>query len=135
MKLYVSGKYAHWGSIGRCINVCKEIGYETTWDWTLPDARSLSMADAAERDAKGCADCDVHLVILDDANHPYRGTWFEVGISLAAIYSGSKKTIIVCNLTNNGFSDFPFYHHASLIKTFSWKETKKLLKTMLVVRT
>jgi hypothetical protein len=127
MKVYVSGKFSRWKEINAYVEDLKRtVRCELAWDWTLHENRILPMDLAAVNDARGSLDCNLHLVIIDDPDHPYRGTWCEMGISLASVLNGdSNKKIVICNLTNNKFDDFPFYHHPMIAKCFTWENTKQ----------
>ena len=133
MKLYVSGKFDRWQYIGERIAELEALGCTTTYNWTTEEARALSMKCAAMKDIEGAIDSELHVIIIDDPAHHYRGTWCEVGASLACLESTDKcKKIVICNLTTNKFHDFPFCHHPRIKMFFTWKETKSYIVRAIV---
>lgn len=127
-RIYLSGKYAHWPQMSLYMRELEqELRCVVTHDWTIEKSRALNARAAARHDIDGVCSCDVLVVVLDDATHPYRGTFCELGAALAL-----KKPVLMCNLLGDGGdSDLMkcvFVKHDSVFASVtSWEEAKRAL--------
>ncbi len=132
-RIYLSGKYEDWERAASYImELERELGCVMTHNWTTEKARQLGATDAAVCDIDGVRQCDILLVVLEDSQHPYRGTFCELGVAL-----GLQKPVILCNLAGGDDPRLtPMAHifttHPSIIaKTACWADAKQALREWL----
>lgn len=119
MKIFVSGKFADKVKINNIIEDLEKLGYIITFNWTQYD----EIDDTGEKkriagilDADGVKDADMHICILDDPHHTYRGTFTEIGISI-----GLDKPIVIYSPHDNAdYRETPFLYHPNITCYTDW---------------
>ena len=139
--LYVAGKWADREKIGNIIKQLQQHGFIVTHNWTRVETKDLLknltektdtkehdvdedghsgftaeyMAACAKNDIEGVVEADALLVIMDQPDYPYRGTWTEIGAALAL-----KKPVIIVmpnedinQNASNVFFRHELVHHVS----------------------
>jgi nucleoside 2-deoxyribosyltransferase len=105
-----------------------KLGHTITHDWTTFEGEGMEkMKLSAEKDIKAIQECNVLVAFLTDPKYAYRGTYTELGASLAL----NKKTIIVSSCDQQAYyRSNCFYHHPNIIHVESWNEAILLLKAI-----
>lgn len=125
VKIYVAGKWYDKTTIKICIEILKSEGFEITHDWTATEEEDKKTdkdcARFAMMDLKGVMDADAIVVIITDANYPYRGTCVECGAALAC----NKPVFVITLVPNAAFNTNIFMKHP-LVKHLSSFEPQSL---------
>lgn len=90
MKLYVAGKWAHRDKLLIMANNLESLGHTITHKWmevenhldTMDLRKTADRGQLALADTKAVEAADVMVVIIDDADYAYRGTFCEVGVAI-----------------------------------------------------
>lgn len=108
IRIYLDGKYADSSEHDKKMVQLGAMGHEITHNWTkneelfLNDKASISIANI-----NGVKNADILIIIMDDENYAYRGTFVELGVALAC----NKKVFVLCphfeKLENNVFLNHP----------------------------
>ena len=79
VKLYVAGSITNKDNIGKIIEKFENLGYVITHNWTLGCEKGPK---AAELDINGVKRANILVVIMDEKDYSYRGTYCEIGCAL-----------------------------------------------------
>jgi nucleoside 2-deoxyribosyltransferase len=97
-RIYVAGEFARKQRIKEYIEDFQRLGYEITHDWTKNEG-SVSdrtnknfLQQNAANDINGVTAASALVVIMDNNNYEYRGTWTEIGCALG---SGFCKPVFI----------------------------------------
>lgn len=125
MKLFISGKFDDKEFIRSCMTTMKHQGHTITFDWTIyEEGKEDDMSLVAVNDIDGVKNCDCHIIIITDANYPYKGCFCELGCSL-----GLGKKIIMCNPFERAECvNTPFYYHPLIVHVKKFEEIVSLLQ-------
>lgn len=129
VKIYLAGRFANKDKFRELGNKLELKGHEITCKWwdieqTYAPNRSLDESkDVGRNELNGVINADIIIVIVDDANYPYRGTLTEVGIAMGYLVANNKEInkhiYIICNenLTNKncGFLCVPHITLANIM--------------------
>jgi len=127
MKLYIAGKFSEKELIRKYMDEAIKLGHTITHDWTSFENEGDDierMKRSAEKDIQAVRDCDCIIAILTDPKYAYRGSFSEIGGSLAL----NKKVIIVNSDKTAYCTTNVFYHHPIIIHVDSWDEAIEKLK-------
>lgn len=80
MNLYVASKWENRARVREVMNDLQSLGHTITQDWTQVEQES---ADQAAADMFGVLQAE-SLIILAEEDWPFRGTYVELGLGLAA---------------------------------------------------
>jgi hypothetical protein len=129
-KAYVAGKFMDFEKIRVVMTELKNEGIEITHDWTQNEAATENrhydicsgedtkrMGMFGRYDVEGVKSADVLVVIMDQCEYPYRGTWTEVGVAL-----GSDIPIIL-------YCPQPGYQNKNKNNVFFWDAQITHVKT------
>lgn len=88
IKLFVAGAFKHRKTIhDKYVVLLRELGFQITFDWTVDRGRQLPGISynemMARLDTMGVNAADLMVVIMDDTEYNYRGTWVEIGMAIA----------------------------------------------------
>ena len=124
-KIFVSGKYNDKRLIRKKLNKLRSQGHEITYDWTSkPETKNKNdLTKEAVLEVLAIKASDVHVLILDDKNYSYRGTFAELGCSVGL----GKNIMVYHKLGKSSFMNSPFYNHPLVHHFTSWK---KLLRAI-----
>ena len=111
MKVYVAGKFTDKENIQAKMKNIEKLGCVITFDWTRFEDEDLTRA--AEKAIIGVKTCDIVIVIMDDKDYSYRGTFTEVGIAI-----GTNKIIFLYNPNKDASCDTNVFYHAKEITHF-----------------
>jgi len=85
--VFLSGAWIHAEKLSEYAKDLKKMGYIVEHEW-YEEAKSVDvwtvpqLAQSAEETREALVECcDLHVVIMDDPDYAYRGTFFEMGIS------------------------------------------------------
>jgi len=133
MKVYLAGKFADCnGPMGEKRDSIIEQGHEITHDWMTfetPSRNHVYKGVMATRDINGVAAADAVIIVMDDFEYSYRGSFTELGAALAL----SKPVLMVSpgNVEDSaGFKTNVFWHHPSISYTSDWPDALKWLSSM-----
>lgn len=119
VKVFVSGKYAEKPLIKSKMIELENLGYFITHDWTTHPESPISNNEhqlLATFDIEGIRKCDVQIVIISDADYPYRGTFCEMGCAM-----GLNKRIFIFNPLEDALcTNVPFYYHGCVSHFDTW---------------
>lgn len=126
MKIYVGGKYQDASIIRENIYDLIDVGYTVTHDWTSVEQHDRgysALGKYAQYDIEGVSESDIVILIMDDPEYAYRGTFTELGCAL-----GLDKRIIIVNPHENSYCmSNCFYHHPSIIHVKTWSDVFRYL--------
>lgn len=114
MRVYVAGGFVFKPEVQRIQSVLKRSGHVITHDWTTTDddgplASAEVLRLASENDLNGVATANAVVLVLNDADYEYRGTFCELGAALAL----GKKVILLDTVDGLArFRQIPFYWDA-----------------------
>ena len=123
--LYIAGKYYD-SDIPKYIQYIKERGYEITHN--LTEYKGYPSYVTSNLDIEGVKKCDILIVIMDDIEYQYRGTFCELGCAI-----GLNKTIIIVNPYHNNMNSgsctqICFYYHPSIKHVTSLDDALKYIE-------
>ena len=127
IKIFVSGKWSDKKLIKEKMIYLIKLGHKITHDWTIfwTNKRNIEnkedLKEAAVLDINGVKECDIHIIIISDPDYIYRGTFTELGCSLAL----NKKILIYCPYEKAFCMSNPFYFHPNVIHFSDWIELIK----------
>ena len=130
--VYVAGKYADWLTICEHIEKIRAAGFKISYDWTQNamkvDCGGIKdKAGDAKADLDGVLNAEWTVAIMDDPEYEYRGTFCELGASIARdIQRGKKRTILVTRGLIKA-EDCVFYHHPNVLRVCSTGEAIDLM--------
>ena len=81
MRIYVATKWEEATRAQAVMALLRDRGHVITYDWTVQEQESAQQAIA---DCEGVVSADLVILLLENPLLPYRGTWVELGIALAA---------------------------------------------------
>lgn len=85
-KFYLAGKFTHKDTCNEKIQLLEDLGFINTWNWTQVEKHNVdheTMGYYAVKDIDGVVNADFLVVIIDDKDYAYRGTFTEIGAALA----------------------------------------------------
>lgn len=146
MNVYVGGRYHDFVEIRKIQEYLKNLGYTITYDWTQlaekviekrkdpnysdenEDLQSKLVTDAV-LDLKGVNDADWSVFYMDDPDYIYRGTFFELGASIARDLSRNvERTIIISTPGKKSFAKtLCFFHHPNIIHMEKMEDISDIL--------
>jgi hypothetical protein len=134
MNVYVGGRYHDFLEIRKIQEYVKNLGYTITYDWTqlaekvIENRKDPNYSDENEDlqtklvtdavlDLQGVYSADWSIFYMDDPDYIYRGTFFELGASIARDLSRSvKRTIVISTPGKKSFAKtLCFFHHPNII--------------------
>lgn len=92
------------------MNQLEEIGCKITYDWTTDEAFELDVSLNALMGVNGVLAADLVVLLFEDSNYAYRGTFTELGV---AIGSG-KKIYAICSDPKAKCRENVFFHHKNI---------------------
>lgn len=119
VKVFVSGKFAEKSLIKSKMIELGNLGYFITHDWTIYEEIPINNNDRqliATFDIEGIRKCDVQIVIISDPEYPYRGTFCEMGCSMAL----NKRILMFNPLEDASCTKLPFYYHSCISHFDTW---------------
>jgi len=125
MKIFIGGSFNNRVEVRKYMDKAIALGHVITHDWTsvVTQPDSASRARTAKIDQEAVKDADVAIFIMDDPNYPYRGTFTELGMSIAY----GKNIIIVNPLEKIAAMTNVYYHHPSIIHVKTWDDVVREL--------
>ena len=131
MKLYLAGKWADRnGSMGQKRDSLRAAGHEITHDWMtfeVPTRDHVHRGIMAVKDMEGVRAADAVVVVMDDGDYSYRGTFTELGGALMA-----KKPICMVAPEGDdfGFKQNVFWHHPAVSYVHDWESALRWLEVL-----
>lgn len=121
MKLYLAGKFGdRHGPMGEKRDALIELGHDITHDWMTFETPTRNHADKgvmAYKDIGGVKAADAVIIVMDDPEYTYRGSYAELGATLAL----GKPICMVSPLGPDfGFKSNVFWHHPSIAYAEDW---------------
>lgn len=130
IKLYIAGKWDDKEIIREHMNQMESFGYQITHDWTKNESLTRNIDDLsnfAKLDIDGVINADIVLVIMTDKTYTYRGTFTELGASIAT----GKKIVIYCPDKDSYCCTNCFFHHPNIQHFEQWDEVLKFMKSQI----
>lgn len=131
MKLYLAGKWADRnGSMGEKRDSLKAAGHEITHDWMtfeVPTRDHRQLGVMAVKDIEGVQAADAVVIVMDDPDYSYRGSFSELGASLAL---GKPICMVSPPGSGYGFKGNVFWHHPHIMYVETWKSALVWLEKM-----
>ena len=149
MKVYVGGRYHDFLEIRKIQEYVKNLGHEITYDWTqlaenvlekrkdpnysdenmLPEELQKKLVTDAVLDLQGVHDADWSIFYMDDPDYVYRGTFFELGASVARdLYRNVRQTIVISTPGKKSFAKtLCFFHHPNIIHVEKMEDIYEVL--------
>jgi hypothetical protein len=130
--VYVAGKYAEWLTIREHMEKFRTAGFKISYDWTQNAMKvhcggAKDYAGDAKADLDGVMNAEWTVLIMDDPDYEYRGTFCELGASISRdIQRGKKRTIIVTRGLMKA-EDCCFFHHPNVLHVCSTGEAINLM--------
>jgi nucleoside 2-deoxyribosyltransferase len=119
MKIYVAGKWDNKNQILQKMIELEKMGHNITHKWpTVEVVQGERDAEMALHDVNGVKESELLLVLMDDAEYVYRGTFTEIGVALGL----NIKTWIVCPHENAYCKTNIFFHHPNIVHFQSWDD-------------
>ena len=130
--VYVAGKYADWLAIREHQAQIRAAGFSISYDWTQNAMAAhcggvKDQAGDAKADLDGVLNADWTVVIMDDPEYEYRGTFCELGASIARDIQRRKKRTILVTKGLIKAEDCVFYHHPNVLRVCSTGEAIHLM--------
>lgn len=134
MRVFVSGQLDETKEVRRVFALLQAAGHAITHDWTSTDGYLSSPESKldnkeesgrrAQADIQGVLDCDVYIVLSDNAN-PGKGMYVELGAALALWQTGKDVKVFVVGAMNHLTL---FYLHPGVIHEASIEAVIEQLK-------
>ena len=112
LKIYVGGAYGNKKNVQNLIDNLKAKGHTITHDWTRVvkhDTKESKMQEAVN-DINGVKNATLVVIIMDDPNYAYRGTWTEMGAAMAT----DKHILVITNGMDTEKIKNVFIHHPNV---------------------
>lgn len=119
MKFYLAGKYGDRELLKEKIQEIKNLGYTPTWGWMEAETHSHEagiMGYFAKKDIDGVVDADFLIVVMDDRDYAYRGTFTEIGAALAL----KKPVFLYCPHDRTYAHTNCFFFHPGITHFARW---------------
>jgi nucleoside 2-deoxyribosyltransferase len=111
---YLAGKLHDKPKLNTIINkITTECNLKCTYNWTLIDDHKTHILDIVTHEITGVQSADVLIVIMDDPEYEYRGTFVEIGCAL-----GLNKPILLFNPNELSFASTNIFYFHPNIKHF-----------------
>jgi hypothetical protein len=143
IKVYVAGCFDAFSEIRNIQDFVLSKGYEISYDWTLRAEDTLKkrdlvdkrtpeiMAEEATLDMNGVMNADVTVFYINKPEYVYRGTFCELGASLARdrMRNLGKRTIVLSPMGVEMYAkSLCFYHHLDIIHVNTVEELANKLE-------
>jgi len=136
MKVYIAGKFDDKEKIRKYMDQVENLGHKITHDWTNFEVKNdpdnllggdgENMSESAKYDINGVKECDVMIVVMEDKDYPYRGTFTELGCAL-----GLEKTIVIwCPNPKASCRTNCFFYHPSILHVDHWEQVLEVFDTI-----
>lgn len=108
MKTYIAGRWHDKEKISQIMDQYENKGFTITHRWNEYEADPKNkLEDMAVKDIDAVRESDVVLVIMDDSDYIYRGTFTEIGAAIAL----RKDLIVYCPDEKAFCRTNCFFHH------------------------
>lgn len=127
IKLFVSGKWSDKEKVHQQIRELESMGCLITHDWTQVEQSnrdSKALGEYAAYDINGVTQSNIHVVLMEDPEYAYRGTFTEIGAALAL----GKRVILMCPFEEGYCTTNVFFHHPRIEHVKTWDEVKELIQ-------
>jgi nucleoside 2-deoxyribosyltransferase len=112
---YLAGKLNDKHKLNTIINkITTECKLTCTYNWTIIDDNTTHILDIVTHEITGVQSADVLIVIMDDPEYEYRGTFVEIGCAL-----GLGKPILLYNPCELSFASTNIFYFHPNIKHFN----------------
>jgi hypothetical protein len=127
---YLAGSFFNKSILSQRIEELEKFGHICTWNWTKVEQGERKpelMRIYSKNDIEGVKEAQVLIVVIDDKEYAYRGTFCEIGCAL-----GLRKTIYIVCPEDDKYEEFSFNGcvfawHPDIIRLKSWDELLKEL--------
>lgn len=112
---YLAGKFHDKLKLNTIIQrITNECNLVCTFNWTIIDDEKTHILDIVTHEITGVQTADVLIVIMDDPEYDYRGTYCEVGCAL-----GLDKPILLFNPCDLSYATTNIFYFHPNIKHFN----------------
>lgn len=130
LELYVAGRWNSRDQLLARAESLEQQGAEITHKWMLVETKAertnAMRGQLALNDTEGVKAADVVVVVIDDVEYPYRGTYCEIGTAI-----GHGVPVVMYEAVDIPDSSYVgqniFFHHPHIHHVKSWEAVNRFL--------
>jgi len=133
VRIYIGGCYNNLEEIREAQQLIEENGFEISYDWTErakeknPRTHENLEIDAS-KDILGVLDADWTILLMTDKSYIYRGTFTELGASIARDLNKNQQQTIIVGSDDTYANDCCFWHHPNIIHELTIENAIETIK-------